>query len=86
MQKSVLLYGYETWEITQTITHKLQTSVNRSVRIVINSRWPEVISKYDVWGKTKQKPIKKGKAVPLHSMEELGGRGGIAPTHSRPRH
>jgi hypothetical protein len=27
----------------------------------------------------------KGKAVPLHAMEALGGRGGIAPTHSRPR-
>jgi hypothetical protein len=27
----------------------------------------------------------KGKAVPLHTMEALGGRGGIAPTHSRPR-
>jgi hypothetical protein len=26
----------------------------------------------------------KGKAVPLHAMEALGGRGGIAPTHSRP--
>jgi hypothetical protein len=25
-------------------------------------------------------------AVPLHTMEALGGRGGIAPTHSRPRH
>jgi hypothetical protein len=29
---------------------------------------------------------KKGKAVPLHAMEALGRRGGIAPTHSRPRH
>jgi hypothetical protein len=28
----------------------------------------------------------KGKAVPLHAMEALGGRGGIASTHSRPRH
>jgi hypothetical protein len=28
----------------------------------------------------------KGKAVPLHAMEALGGRGGIAPTHSQPRH
>jgi hypothetical protein len=28
----------------------------------------------------------KGKAVPLHAMEALGGRGGIDPTHSRPRH
>jgi hypothetical protein len=29
---------------------------------------------------------KKSKADPLHAMEALGGRGGIAPTHSRPRH
>jgi hypothetical protein len=28
----------------------------------------------------------KGKAVRLHAMEALGGRGDIAPTHSRPRH
>jgi hypothetical protein len=28
----------------------------------------------------------KSKAVLLHAMEALGGRGGIAPTHSRPRH
>jgi hypothetical protein len=28
----------------------------------------------------------KGKAVPLHAMEALGGIGDIAPTHSRPRH
>jgi hypothetical protein len=28
----------------------------------------------------------KGKAVPLDAMEALGGRGGIASTHSQPRH
>jgi hypothetical protein len=28
----------------------------------------------------------KGKAVPLHTVEALGGRGGIAPTHSQHRH
>jgi hypothetical protein len=32
------------------------------------------------------RPFKVSKAVPLHAMETLGGRGGIAPTHSRPRH
>jgi hypothetical protein len=39
-------------------------------------------------GYTAQHPSKKSKskAVPLHAMEALGGRGGIAPTHSRPRH
>jgi hypothetical protein len=26
--------------------------------------------------------VYKSKAVPLHVMETLGGRGGIAPTHS----
>jgi hypothetical protein len=26
------------------------------------------------------------KAIPLHAMEALEGKGGIAPTHSRPRH
>jgi hypothetical protein len=30
--------------------------------------------------------VSKSKAVPLHAMEALGGRGGIAPTHSRLRH
>jgi hypothetical protein len=29
--------------------------------------------------------VKKGKAVPLHAMEALGGRGDVAPTHLRPR-
>jgi hypothetical protein len=28
---------------------------------------------------------KESKAVPLHAMKALGGRGGIAPTLSRPR-
>jgi hypothetical protein len=34
----------------------------------------------------KLKQSGKGKAIPLHAMEALGGRGGIALTHSRPRH
>jgi hypothetical protein len=29
---------------------------------------------------------KEGKAVPVHAMKALGGRGGIAPAHSRPQH
>jgi hypothetical protein len=28
----------------------------------------------------------KANAVPLHAMKALGGRGCVAPTHSRPRH
>jgi hypothetical protein len=35
-----------------------------------------------IWGSLSH----KGKAVPLHAMEALGERRGIAPTHSQPRH
>jgi len=28
----------------------------------------------------------KAKAIPLHAMKALGGIGGVAPTHYRPRH
>jgi hypothetical protein len=41
---------------------------------------------YDAFSVTRlYSKSKKSKAVPLHAMEALGGRGGIAPTHSRPR-
>jgi hypothetical protein len=30
--------------------------------------------------------VKQGKAVPQHTYGGAGGRGGIAPTHSQPRH
>jgi hypothetical protein len=30
--------------------------------------------------------VKNAKAVPQDATKALGGRGGIAPTHSRPRH
>jgi hypothetical protein len=37
--------------------------------------------------RTDKKDVKvKSKAVPLHALEALGGRGGIAPTYSRPRY
>jgi hypothetical protein len=38
------------------------------------------------FGETNSQNHKKSKAVPLHAMEALVGRGGLAPTHSRPRH
>jgi hypothetical protein len=36
--------------------------------------------------KMKNEKKKSSKAVLLHALEALGGRGGIAPTHSRPLH
>jgi hypothetical protein len=55
--KSILLYGCETWTITQTISHKLQSFVTTCLRTIINSRWPEVISDHDLREKNNQKPI-----------------------------
>jgi hypothetical protein len=55
-----------------------------------HSRYPffasKIASAHITYICLKHKSKVKSKAVPLHAMEALGGRGGIAPTHSRPRH
>ena len=55
--KSVLLYGSETWRVTKTNTHKLQTFINRCLRNILNIKWPEVVSNKQLWDKTKETPI-----------------------------
>ena len=55
--KSVLLYGSETWRVTKTNTHKLQTFTNRCLKNILKIRWPEVISNQQLWDRTRQAPI-----------------------------
>lgn len=55
--KSVLLYGCETWKVTQKTTKQLKVFVNRCLRRIINRRWPDVISNEDLWKETNQRPI-----------------------------
>jgi hypothetical protein len=55
--KAVLLYGCETWKVTNLITQKLQSFINCCPRGILNVRWPEVISNIILWGKTEEKPI-----------------------------
>lgn len=55
--KAVLLYGSETWRVTNTITNKIQTFVNKCLRHILNIRWPEKISNTDLWSRTNQKPV-----------------------------
>jgi hypothetical protein len=38
------------------------------------------------YDKSTIKKKKKSKVIPLHAMEASGVRGGMAPTHSQPRH
>ena len=52
--KSFLLYGSETWQVTNTITLKLQTFTNRCLRNILNIRWSEVVSNEELCNKTKQ--------------------------------
>lgn len=56
--KSVLLYGSETWKVTESITRPLQTFVNRCLRRIMGIWWPETISNEDLWAATNQLPIR----------------------------
>ena len=50
---SVLLYGAETWRVTKTNTHKLQTFTNRCLRNILGIKWPEVVSNKQLWDRTR---------------------------------
>jgi hypothetical protein len=55
--KASLLYGCETWKVTSSITQKLQSSINRCLRRIINVRWSEVISNVMLWETTGETPV-----------------------------
>jgi hypothetical protein len=88
-----VFYGLETWSLTLREEHGLRVFENRVLRRIFGPKRDEGTGE---WRKlynealhilyTSLNIICKGKAVPLHAMKALGGRGGIAPTHSRPRH
>ena len=52
--KSVLLYGCETWLVTNEIQRKIQTFVNRYLRLILRIWWPNIISNKDLWKATGQ--------------------------------
>ena len=55
--KSVLLYGCETWLVTNEIQRKIQTFVNRRLRYILRIWWPNIISNKDLWKVTGQEDI-----------------------------
>jgi hypothetical protein len=55
--KAVLLYGCETWKVTNSITQKLQSLINCCLRRILNVRWPDVIINIMLWETTGEKPI-----------------------------
>ena len=46
--KSVLLYGCETWLVTNEIQCKIQTFVNRCLRYILRIWWSNIISNKDL--------------------------------------
>uniref|UniRef100_A0A8D8XXM4 Craniofacial development protein 2 n=1 Tax=Cacopsylla melanoneura TaxID=428564 RepID=A0A8D8XXM4_9HEMI len=55
--KSVLLYGCQTWRVTQAISKKLQTFINSCLRRILKIFWPNVIPNHELWSKTNQEPV-----------------------------
>jgi len=55
--KSVLLYGCETWLVTNEIQRKIQTFVKRCLRYILRIWWPNIISNKDLWKATGQEDI-----------------------------
>ncbi|KAL6487922.1 hypothetical protein MHYP_G00045480 [Metynnis hypsauchen] len=53
--KAVLLYGSETWRVTNTISNKLHIFINKCLRHILNIRWPEKISNTELWTRTSQR-------------------------------
>ena len=56
---SVLLYGCQTWKTTSGIIKKLQTFVNKCLRIILKSRWYDLVSNKELWERAAQAPIKQ---------------------------
>lgn len=50
--KSVLLYGSETWRMTEKTVSELQTFVNRCLRRILGIYWPVTISNFKLWETT----------------------------------
>ena len=50
--KPVLLYGSETWRMTEKTVSKLQTFINRCLRRILQIYWPDTISNATLWETT----------------------------------
>ena len=49
---SVLLYGCETWKVTNAIESQIQVFVNNCLRRILRIFWPNVISNENLWNIT----------------------------------
>ena len=55
--KSVLLYGSETWRLTNALLNRLQVFINRCLRQILRIRWEERITNVEIWRMASQDPV-----------------------------
>jgi len=56
---STLLYRADSWNMTKTISHKLEVFQNKCLRRILRIYWPQTISNYELRRRTGTKPIKQ---------------------------
>ena len=56
---SILLYGSETWKVTNKIIHQLETFQNRCLRRILRIFWPNKISNEDLRKRADVKPVEQ---------------------------
>ena len=57
MVKPVLLYGSESWTITEETRKKLQVFINRCLRSILGIFWPETMTNEELWKRAKEEKI-----------------------------
>ena len=53
----VLLYGAETWKVTQAICHQLDVFQTRCLRKILRIFWPRTISNKELYKRTGLSPL-----------------------------
>ena len=56
--KSVLLYGCETWLVTESLCNKIQVFINKCLRKILGIHWPATIRNEELWSRTGQKEVR----------------------------
>ena len=57
--QSVLLYGSETWRMTEKTVSKLHAFINRCLRRILGIYWSATISNANLWETTGQAPVRE---------------------------
>ena len=55
--KTILFYGCETWKTTKSITHWLQTFVNKCLQSILTIKWSAKVRNEELWERTGEERV-----------------------------